>query len=57
MSRTLMLRKKPSRPAAYAGATKDWAAPKVETARDWAAPKAGAAKDWAAPGSSRPSTR
>ena len=49
MSRTLMLRKKPSRPAAYAGATKDWAAPKVETARDWAAPKAGAAKDWAAP--------
>ena len=49
MSRTLTLRKKQSRPATYAGATKDWAAPKVETAREWAAPKAEAAKDWAAP--------
>jgi hypothetical protein len=49
VSRTLTLRKKQSRPAAYAGATKDWAAPKVETARDWAAPKVDSAKEWAAP--------
>jgi hypothetical protein len=33
----------------YADATRDWAAPKVETAVDWAAPKVGTAKDWAAP--------
>ena len=39
MSRTLTLRKSKSRPVAYADATKDWAAPKVETAKDWAAPK------------------
>jgi hypothetical protein len=49
VSRTLTLRKKQSRPATYAGATKDWAAPKVETARDWAAPKVETARDWAAP--------
>ena len=49
MSRTLTLRKSKSRPVAYADATKDWAAPKVETAKDWAAPKVETAKDWAAP--------
>jgi len=49
VSRTLTLRKSKSRPVAYADATKDWAAPKVETAKDWAAPKVETAKDWAAP--------
>ena len=33
----------------YADATRDWAAPKVETAVDWAAPKVGTARDWAGP--------
>jgi len=49
VSRTLTLRKSKSRPATYADATKEWAAPKVETAKDWAAPKVETAKDWAAP--------
>ncbi len=33
----------------YADATRDWAAPKVETAVDWAAPKVETAAEWAAP--------
>lgn len=32
-----------------ADATRDWAAPKVETAVDWAAPKVETAKEWAGP--------
>ena len=32
-----------------ADATRDWAAPRVESAVDWAAPRVSTARDWAAP--------
>jgi hypothetical protein len=45
VSPTLTRRKKQSRPVAFAGATKDWAAPKAQAARGWAAPKVEPAVD------------